>query len=102
MSPNTMPRASRVRPAVDAFGCSPFCATVAAEATLAPHKTQTCGIYLPTNNHLSNLQARTKLDHAVGRDVEVVGDVGGVARHGGEQALAPARHGRRPAAARHD
>ena len=32
-----------------------------------------------------DLHPRAELDHAVGRDVEVVGDVAGVARHGGEQ-----------------
>src|SRR5438105_11340676 len=36
----------------------------------------------------------TELDHAVGRDVEEVRDVAGVARHGGEDALAPEGHPR--------
>jgi len=40
----------------------------------------------------SDLHARPQLDHAIGGDVEVVGDVAGVARHGRKQVLAPARH----------
>jgi len=37
----------------------------------------------------SDLHARPQLDHAVGGDVEVVGDVAGVARHRREQVVAP-------------
>src|SRR5690606_12765591 len=39
-----------------------------------------------------DLDARAELDHPVRRNVEVVGDIAGVARHGGEEPLAPQGH----------
>src|SRR5262249_45484969 len=43
-------------------------------------------------SELLDLHARAELEHLLGRKVEVVGEVGGVARHAGEHAVAPARH----------
>src|SRR5438067_5269884 len=45
--------------------------------------------------------ARAELDHTIGRDVEVIGDVARVARHGGEDALAPQRHASRADSGHH-
>src|SRR2546423_12949967 len=45
-----------------------------------------------TSRRALDLHARAELDDPVGGDVEVVGDVAGVARHRGEDAIAPERH----------
>ena len=39
-----------------------------------------------------NLDLGAELDHAIRRNVEVIHDVAGVARHGGKEPLAPQRH----------
>src|SRR6185436_20751139 len=43
-------------------------------------------------NGRSDLDSRPELDHAIGGDVEVIGDVASIARHGGEDAVAPVSH----------
>src|SRR2546421_8231367 len=56
----------------------------------------TCCITVFWRPRLLDLDAAAELDHAVRGNVEEVDDAAGVARHGGEEPVAPQHHGRSP------